>query len=166
MGHFEELCALSATVEEKQRSIEAIIRREATRLVTFWKRWLELPSERWVDNEGNTHPYVATGYMDPVGEFTPSPIEGIPVRGDGTLMMELRTYVGANTKRPSSCVSVSLQVMSAGESGIDIAVAINNDRPIQVFVSGSDEYAWEAVAQSIKQHIQDEIKSSYPACLL
>ncbi|MBK0032699.1 hypothetical protein IBT47_10430 [Erwinia sp. S43] len=165
MSHFDDLCQLSSAVEEKKKDVERLIRREAVRLVSFYKDWLGLPSEHWVDERGECRPYVDVGFIGNDGTFQAAHISEMPMQTDGTLQMVLRTATGSNIDFPAVTVPVSLQLMSAGDGGIDVAISVNNDKPIPVFVTGTDEYSYSEVALKIKSHIQKAIQKQYPASL-
>lgn len=165
MSHFDDLCQLSFAVEEKKKDVERLIKREATRLVSFYKGWLGLPAEHWIDERGERRPYVDVGFIGSGGTFQPARINEMPMQTDGTLQMVLRTATGSDRDLPAVTVPVKLEVMSAGGDGIDVAISVDNDKPITVFVMGTDEYSYSEVALKIKSHIQKAIQKRYPATL-
>lgn len=166
MSHFDDLCQLSSAVEEKKKDVERLIKREAARLVSFYKEWLELPAEYWLDERGERRPYVDVGIIGSDGTFQAARISELPMQTDGTLHMILRTATGSDRALPLVPVPVNLQVMSADEQEIDVAISVNNERPIKVFVTATDDYTYSEVAMKIKSHIQKAIQSNYPASFM
>ncbi|CAI1969532.1 hypothetical protein [Serratia marcescens] len=160
MSNFNELCKFNAQVEQARQEARSLIRREAVRLVTFYEKWLGLPAPHWVDEHGK-HAYVEVGELKN-GEFTACAPQAIPVDDDCALTMAVKTAVGSDSDTPVIAVTLRLKLVSAGDAGVDVAVEINNDTPIQVFTTATDEHAYNDVASSMKKHIMKVLQKRYP----
>ena len=164
MSNFNELCKFNAEVEQARHEAKALIRRQAVRLVAFYEKWLELPAPHWVDEHGK-HAYVEVGELKD-GDFVSCAPQVIPVDDDCALTMAVKTAVGSDSDTPVIPIILRLKLISAGDMGIDIAVEINNDTPIQVFTSSTDEHAYADVVLSMKKHIMNTLKKRYPRAYL
>ncbi|TNL00397.1 hypothetical protein CYD30_29030 [Kosakonia cowanii] len=88
------------------------------------------------------------------------------VATDGMLRMAVRTWVEG--KDPDLWVSVvlSLRLSSVDNNRVNIDVQVEQDEPIRVFITRTDEEAREEVVESIKRHIQAALKKRYPPAYL
>lgn len=167
MSHFRDLCQLNEQVEEKRAEAARILRSQAIRLIEYYEEWLGLPSDKWVDNDGELHPYVETGIpCNNPESFSALSVRQIGVLPDTPLRMAVRTWVESEISGVCINVVLNLMLRSVDDNGISIDVQIGNDSPIRVFIGKSDKEAWDDVMESMKRHIQIALKKRYPPAYL
>lgn len=167
MSHFRDLCRLNEAIEEKRARAAGILQNEAVRLIEYYENWLGLPSYSWVDNNGDSHPYVETGFINNgLDNFTVLSVRQIAATMDGNLRMGVRTYIESEETGLHVGVILNLRLLSVGDNGINIDVIVDNDTPIRVFINRSDEDTWGEVVESMKRHIQNKLKKRYPPAYL
>lgn len=167
MSHFRDLCQLNEQVEEKRAEAARILKSQAVRLIEYYEEWLGLPASNWVDNDGESHPYVETGLpcSDPK-LFSALSVRQIGVLPDTPLGMAVRTWVESEASGVYINVVLNLRLCSVGDNGINIDVQVGHDNPIRVFIGKSDKDAWDDVMESMKRHIQTALKKRYPPAYL
>lgn len=165
MNNFKELCDFNADVERARHEVCSLIRRVAVSLVADYEKSLDLPAPHWVDEHGK-HAYVEVGQlMD--GEFTPCTPQPAMTGGDCVLTMAVKTAVGSDSDTQAVPVAIHLRLVSADDAGFEMAVTINEDRPIRVIAaSTADEHAYTDVLVSMKKHIVQQLQRRYPRAYL
>lgn len=167
MSHFRDLCSLNEAIEEKRARAAGILQSEAVRLIEYYESWLGLPSYSWVDNNGDSHPYVETGFINNgIDNFTVLPVRRIAATMEGYLRMGVRTYIESEEMGLYVGVILNLSLSSVGDNSINIDVRVDDGAPIRVFINKSDEDTWGEVVESMKRQIQNKLKKRYPPAYL